>query len=55
VPVRSLQNWEIDRRRPKLEAIVALAKALGVSSDELILAVAKSPLRRANPRKVKSG
>jgi transcriptional regulator with XRE-family HTH domain len=35
VPVSSLQNWEIDRREPGLRAAVRLAKALGVTAEDL--------------------
>jgi putative transcriptional regulator len=35
VPLSSLQNWEIDRREPGLRPAVRLAKALGVSVEDL--------------------
>src|SRR5262245_28165793 len=35
VPVATLRNWESDRREPLLSAAARLAKALGVSLDEL--------------------
>jgi transcriptional regulator with XRE-family HTH domain len=34
--VRSIQNWECGRRRPKLDAMLALARALGVSVEQLV-------------------
>lgn len=36
VPFRSYQNWEIGGREPRLEALVRLAAAFGVSYDELL-------------------
>lgn len=33
--VRSLQNWEIDRSKPKVDALLALAEALGVELADL--------------------
>ena len=35
VPVSTLKNWEQGRREPLLSAAYRLAKALGVSLDEL--------------------
>src|SRR5438270_318008 len=35
-PVATLRNWESDRRQPLADAIVALAGALGVTTDELL-------------------
>jgi transcriptional regulator with XRE-family HTH domain len=35
VPLSTLQGWEIDRREPGLRAAARLAKALGVSIEEL--------------------
>ncbi len=37
VSVDSIQNWEQDRTRPRLEALPKLAKALGVALDELVV------------------
>jgi transcriptional regulator with XRE-family HTH domain len=36
VKVASLRGWEIDRRQPKTEALLALAQALGVELAELV-------------------
>jgi transcriptional regulator with XRE-family HTH domain len=35
VPLSSLQNWEIDRREPSLRAACRLARALGVTAEDL--------------------
>jgi transcriptional regulator with XRE-family HTH domain len=53
VPMSSLQNWEIDRREPGFRAAVRLAKALGVSVEDLadtvpVAEVGKAP-RPAGP------
>jgi transcriptional regulator with XRE-family HTH domain len=36
VPFRSVQNWEYGIREPRLAALKSLAKALGVTVDELL-------------------
>lgn len=36
VPLTSLRNWERDRREPSVTTGAALARALGVSADELL-------------------
>src|SRR5262245_41846721 len=36
VPFRSYQNWETGLREPRIDALAALAKALGVTIDELV-------------------
>jgi transcriptional regulator with XRE-family HTH domain len=36
VPFRSYQNWEAGSREPRIQALAALAAALGVTVDELI-------------------
>jgi transcriptional regulator with XRE-family HTH domain len=43
VPLDSIQNWEQDRTRPRLEALSKLVAALGVSTDALILGDAEEP------------
>jgi transcriptional regulator with XRE-family HTH domain len=48
VALDSLQNWEIARCSPRLDAVVALARALGVSLDELALG---RPAGDERPRK----
>src|SRR6187549_3514867 len=40
VSLRSIQNWEQGHRRPKAEALLALARALGVPVESLISALA---------------
>lgn len=35
LPARALENYEYGRRQPGLSAVRALAKALGVTIDEL--------------------
>jgi transcriptional regulator with XRE-family HTH domain len=36
IPVKSIQNWEIDRSQPRIEALPKLARALGVEVGELL-------------------
>lgn len=36
VPFRSYQNWEIGSREPRIDALAAVARALGASVDELL-------------------
>src|SRR5262245_24767287 len=36
VPIDSVQNWEQGRIRPRIEALGKLARALGVTVDELL-------------------
>lgn len=36
VPIRSVQNWEQGHRGPSAHAVLLLAQALGISSDELL-------------------
>jgi transcriptional regulator with XRE-family HTH domain len=43
VPVSTLRNWEQDRRVPRLDAALSLARALRVSLDELAGAVLPPP------------
>jgi transcriptional regulator with XRE-family HTH domain len=35
ISVKTLQNWEIDRNQPRLDALVKLARALSVSLEKL--------------------
>lgn len=35
VPLMTLRNWEQNRRIPRLDAAMSLARALGVTLDEL--------------------
>jgi transcriptional regulator with XRE-family HTH domain len=36
IPVKTIQNWEGDRARPRLEVLSKLASALGASLDDLV-------------------
>jgi transcriptional regulator with XRE-family HTH domain len=42
VPFRSYQNWEAGIREPRLDALVRLAAAFGLSADELLSGVGDS-------------
>jgi transcriptional regulator with XRE-family HTH domain len=41
INLQTLQSWEADRRKPKLDALLALAQALGVSLEQLAGAAPK--------------
>ena len=41
ISVNTIQNWEIDRHQPRIDALPKLAKALGVELETLIMPVAK--------------
>jgi transcriptional regulator with XRE-family HTH domain len=53
VPLRSLLNWEQDRRQPRLDAVVDLARLLGVPLEELLTNLApreqRPPARKGRP------
>ena len=49
VPVQTLQSWEAERRTPRIDALLALAQALGVELAELVAAPA--PTKRGRGRK----
>ncbi|MBL8799156.1 MAG: helix-turn-helix transcriptional regulator [Planctomycetia bacterium] len=38
VPFRTYQNWETGVREPRLQALVALAAAFGITVDQLLQA-----------------
>jgi transcriptional regulator with XRE-family HTH domain len=40
VPIDSLRNWEQGRVLPRIDAVIRLARALGVTVDELVADVA---------------
>src|SRR5438876_190502 len=47
VSVKSLQNWEIDRSRPRMDALVQLAQALGVALEVLMASrAARTPRKK---------
>jgi transcriptional regulator with XRE-family HTH domain len=48
VSIKSLQNWEIDRNQPRLDAIVKLAQVLGVSLEALTSGVGASKTSKSD-------
>ena len=53
VPLRSVQNWEQGQRKPRIDVLLRLARALGVQVETLIADVEKGPPdRRTKPRGV---
>ena len=42
ISVNTIQNWEIDRHQPRIDALPKLAEALGVRLENLILPIMKS-------------
>jgi len=36
LPLRSIQNWEAGYRMPRAEALLALARAVGVTVEQLL-------------------
>jgi transcriptional regulator with XRE-family HTH domain len=53
VPLRTLQNWEAGIREPRLEALVKLAEAFGVTTDDLLDHKAKKGKPENKPRRQK--
>jgi transcriptional regulator with XRE-family HTH domain len=51
IPVGSLRNWEQDRRTPLLDTAGKVARALGVTVDELITEPPAKPAARPKRRK----
>ncbi len=53
VPLKSVLNWEQDRRQPRIDAVVDLARHLGVSLEELLTNLApreqRPPAQRGRP------
>jgi transcriptional regulator with XRE-family HTH domain len=46
LPLRSIQNWEQGHRSPRAEIVLALAKAVGASAEEMLLAIAVGRAKR---------
>jgi transcriptional regulator with XRE-family HTH domain len=49
VPVRSIQNWEQGHRRPRPQALLPLAEALGVPVEKLIKSMTSTGESREEP------
>ena len=45
LPAGSLRNYEYDHRRPRADAAVRLARALGVTAEELLVLPSSKPAR----------
>ena len=45
LPVGSLRNYEYDHRRPRADAALRLARALGVTVEELLVLPSSKPAR----------
>jgi transcriptional regulator with XRE-family HTH domain len=39
LPLRSIQNWEQNHRRPRIGVVLTLARAVGVPVEQLLLAM----------------
>jgi transcriptional regulator with XRE-family HTH domain len=57
LPLRSVQNWEISHREPRIDGLKRLARALGVTVDRLIADVEPDPAGEdeGRPERRKSG
>lgn len=42
IPIKTIQNWEIDRNQPRLEAVMKLARALAAPLEELTVGVKRA-------------
>jgi transcriptional regulator with XRE-family HTH domain len=51
ISVNTIQNWEIDRHQPRIDALPMLAQALGVGLESLI--VSKNKTRKIRSTKSK--
>ncbi len=49
IPVKTIQNWEIDRNQPRLEALMKLVRALDAPLEALTAGV-RRPARRPRGR-----
>ena len=48
IPIKTIQNWEIDRNQPRLEALMKLVQALGTPLEELTAGV-RRPAKGRGP------
>jgi transcriptional regulator with XRE-family HTH domain len=53
VSVKTLQNWEINRNQPRVDALVKLAQALGVSLETIAAGIGGSGGGKLKPTKRK--
>jgi transcriptional regulator with XRE-family HTH domain len=51
LPLRSLQNWEQERRVPRLPEAVKLARAVGVPPGDLLAALAEQVEQRRRKKR----
>lgn len=51
VPVRTYLNWELGKSEPRMTAVVKLARAFGVTADELLAGVGEEEPAPEAPRK----
>ena len=49
VPFRSYQNWEIGGREPRFDALIRLARAFGVTPNDLQEGVGREPVAEESP------
>lgn len=49
IPVKTIQNWEIDRNQPRLEALMKLVRALDAPLEALTAGV-RPPAQGRRPR-----
>ena len=47
LPLPSLRNWEVDYRQPRVEALLKVAKALGVRLEELAVLIRSKGEKKA--------
>ncbi len=51
LPLRSIQNWEQGHRSPRAEVVLTLAKAVGASAEQMLLAIAMGKAEESPPPK----